>query len=142
MRIHIDHTQPRLKHNTIFVFGSNLAGRHGKGAAKAAHDNYGARHGIGVGQVGNSYAIPTKDAKLVPLPLNVIAVYAEGLCDWVLVNPDLDFHMTRFGCDLAGYKDEQIAPMLAKIKDAPNVSWTQAWADILQMPCDLQSQAL
>lgn len=56
----------------IFVFGSNLAGRHGKGAALFARRNHGAIYGQGVGRQGNSYAIPTKDAKLRTLPLVTI----------------------------------------------------------------------
>jgi len=60
-----------------FVFGSNLAGRHGKGAALTAQRHYGAEHGFGHGHHGMSYAIPTKDAELNPLSLSEIRHFAE-----------------------------------------------------------------
>ena len=58
------------KPNQIFVFGSNLAGRHGKGAALAAHKNYGAEYGVGIGRTGMCYAIPTKDKNFVTLSIS------------------------------------------------------------------------
>jgi hypothetical protein len=61
----------------IFVFGSNLAGRHGKGAALEALRHYGAKRGVGFGHEGLSFAIPTKDEKLKRLPLPKINGYAQ-----------------------------------------------------------------
>lgn len=95
----------------IFVFGSNLAGRHGKGAALTARTKYGAVSGVGVGPTGNAYAIPTKDAKLEPLPLDTIRIFVGGFIKHARFNWDHTFNVTRVGCGLAGYKDEQIAPM-------------------------------
>lgn len=95
----------------IFVFGSNLAGRHGKGAALEALKNHGAIYGNGSGPQGNSYAIPTKDAKLNTLPLDTIENYVQDFFSYADVNSELEFNVTRIGCGLAGYKDEQIAPM-------------------------------
>jgi len=88
----------------IFVFGSNLAGRHGKGAALAATKTYGAVYGIGEGRTGNSYALPTKDANIKTRSLVAIN------------NPDLDFQVTKIGCGLAGFKESDIAPLF---KNAP-----------------------
>lgn len=100
----------------IFVFGSNLAGRHGRGAAKAALNTYGAVYGKGIGRQGNSYAIPTKDENLKTLPLWKINDYVEEFLNYARGNPNLKFNITRIGCGLAGYTDEQISPMF---QDAP-----------------------
>lgn len=97
----------------IFVFGSNLAGRHGKGAAQEAHRKHGAIYGNGHGRQGNSYAIPTKDEKLKTLPLDKIKEYVDIFLDYALVHPELLFKVTAIGCGLAGYKPEEIAPMFA-----------------------------
>lgn len=101
----------------IFVFGSNLAGRHGKGAALHARSHHGAVYGIGVGQTGNAYAIPTKDERLNVLPLHVIAVHVAAFLAYASAHPDLTFQVTRIGCGLAGYRNDQIAPMF---KGAPS----------------------
>ena len=97
----------------VFVFGSNLAGRHGKGAALYAKQHHGAIYGQGVGLQGNSYAIPTKDAKIKTLPLSVIAMYVKMFLKFAQDNQNLTFDVTRIGCGLAGYTDEQIAPMFS-----------------------------
>lgn len=98
---------------TIFVFGSNLAGRHGKGAARDAINNYGAIWGQGVGLQGNSYAIPTKDHSLRPLPLHLIKGYVDEFLKFARTNPRIVFNLTPIGTGLAGYTDLQIAPMFA-----------------------------
>ncbi|ATS92109.1 hypothetical protein HMSP1_64 [Sinorhizobium phage HMSP1-Susan] len=95
----------------IFVFGSNLAGRHGKGAALHARQQWGAIYGQGFGLQGRSYAIPTKDANLRTLPLDTIAVYVAMFLEFALSRPDLTFKVTAIGCGLAGYKPHQIAWM-------------------------------
>lgn len=99
------------KPRTIFVFGSNLAGRHGKGAALEARQKHGAVYGQGEGLQGDSYAIPTKDARLNSLPLESIASYVAKFIDFARQHPDLRFFVTEIGCGLAGYTREQIAPM-------------------------------
>jgi hypothetical protein len=101
----------------IFVFGSNLAGRHGMGAALDARVQHGAQYGVGVGRTGDSYAIPTKDEVLRTLPLTRIAGYVSDFLEYARTNPDLKFQVTRIGCGLAGYHDKDIAPMF---KDAPD----------------------
>jgi hypothetical protein len=95
----------------IFVFGSNLAGRHGKGAALFARQNHGAQMGTGIGRTGNSYAIPTKDTSLHTLPLRVIRQFVEEFLEYARKNPSLEFEVTRIGCGLAGYRNAEIAPM-------------------------------
>lgn len=97
----------------IFVFGSNLAGRHGAGAAKFAVENHGAIYGRGAGLQGRSYGIPTKDRNIVTLPLAVIARHVRDFIVFAKEHPDWTFNVTRIGCGLAGYTDAQIAPMFS-----------------------------
>lgn len=98
----------------IFVFGSNLAGRHGKGAAVMARRVYGARYGVGMGPTGRAYAIPTKDAQLKPLPLGIIRGHVSRFLAYAQGRPGEIFMVTRVGCGLAGYTDAQIGPMFAE----------------------------
>lgn len=100
----------------IFVFGSNLAGRHGKGAALHARQHHGAIYGQGEGLQGRSYAIPTKDDRIRTLPLDVIRLHVGKFLACARYRPDVRFLLTPIGCGLAGYKPEQIAPMF---RDAP-----------------------
>lgn len=95
----------------IFVFGSNLAGRHGKGAALTAMREHGAIYGQGVGLQGDAYAIPTKDRSLRPLPLGEIRLHVRDFIDFAIFVPDLQFRVTAIGCGLAGFRPAQIAPM-------------------------------
>lgn len=109
----------------IFVFGSNLAGRHGAGAALFARHNHNARYGQGTGLQGQSYAIPTKDQALKPLGLFTIGEYVREFLEFATENQWMTFNITRIGCGLAGYKDSQIAPMF---KDAPiNCKLPEGW---------------
>lgn len=99
----------------VFVFGSNEAGRHGKGAALDAVRKYGAIYGQGFGYQGNSFAIPTKDGSLRTLPTDRIAGYVVMFLEFALARPDLTFKVTPIGCGLAGYEPRDIAWMF----DAP-----------------------
>ncbi len=101
----------------IFVFGSNLAGRHGKGAALFAKQNHGAIYGQGYGLQGSSFAIPTKDGKLKTLPLTEIQKYVTMFIEFAEDHPLMTFQLTPIGCGLAGYKYSDIAPMF---KEAPS----------------------
>lgn len=101
----------------IFVFGSNLAGRHGAGAAKFAVKNYGAVYGQGWGLQGNSFAIPTKDENIKTLPLSFIRTYVEKFKGFARQHPELTFQLTPIGCGLAGYTYEDIGPMF---KNSPS----------------------
>lgn len=113
--------------SSIFVFGSNLAGRHGKGAALAARREYGAEYGVGEGRTGNAYAIPTKGHGLEVLPLASIERSVKQFLAYAAKHEDLKFLVTRVGCGLAGYKDHQIAPFF---QDATsNVQLPDEWLD-------------
>jgi len=101
----------------IFVFGSNLAGRHGKGAALYARTNHGAKLGVGEGLTGMSYALPTKDARLGVRSLQDIKVSVDKFLHLAHNTPYVTFNVTRVGCGLAGYNDAEIAPMF---KGAPS----------------------
>ena len=101
----------------IFVFGSNLAGRHGKGAALFAKQNHGAIYGQAYGLQGNSFAIPTKNSTLKPLSLYQIKPFINLFIRFAKEHPEYIFNLTRIGCGLTGYKDSDIAPMF---KNAPN----------------------
>ena len=100
--------------NQIFVFGSNLAGRHGKGSALEAKKKHGAITGVGEGRQGSSYAIPTKDHKLNILSIAAITLHIDQFLNYALRNPDLTFNIVDVGCGLAGYKPEQIAPLFTR----------------------------
>lgn len=99
----------------VFVFGSNLAGRHGKGSALEAMKNWGAIYGVGVGRQGNSYAIPTKDAKLNVLHLSNIEYYVNEFIAYAKFHKDTSFSVVAIGCGLAGYTPKQIAPLFANV---------------------------
>lgn len=122
-RWHLDNTTP--KGSWIFVFGSNLAGRHGAGAAKQAHVSFGAEYKVGKGPTGYAYAIPTKDAHLQPLSLQQIKLAIDEFLEYAFKHPTRRFFVTRICCGLAGFKDEEIAPMFVH---APlNCSFAQEW---------------
>lgn len=101
----------------VFVFGSNLAGRHGAGSALHAKIHHGARYGVGKGRTGDAYAIPTKDWHLRRLSLDAIAVHVAAFLAYASENPSLAFDVVKIGCGLAGYAESDIAPMF---RDAPD----------------------
>lgn len=98
---------------SIFVFGSNRAGRHGKGAAAYAENHWGAIYGVGEGRQGQAYGIPTKDYVLATLPLDAIKQHVKTFLSYAQHNPSLRFLVTEIGCGLAGYLPNEIAPMFA-----------------------------
>jgi hypothetical protein len=126
MKFHRDGTLPQ--NGEIWVFGSNLAGIHGAGAAKVAIDKFGAVWGKGDYHHGNSYAIPTKDKKINTIPLEWIANYVDEFVNFTHCNQGWLYFVTRVGCGLAGYKDEQIAPMF---RGAINCSFAEEWREYL-----------
>jgi hypothetical protein len=99
-----------LHPSILFVFGSNLAGRHGKGAALEASIDYGAIYGVGEGKMGRSYAIPTKNKMLHVLPLDEISKAVERFKEYIATS-DTSCYVTAVGTGLAGYKHDDIAPM-------------------------------
>jgi hypothetical protein len=100
----------------VFVFGSNTAGRHGKGSALEARQNWGAISGQGIGRQGNSYAIPTKDVHLRTLNLQAIQKYVKDFLNYAEENWTDTFTVVAIGCGLAGYDARWIGPMF---KGAP-----------------------
>lgn len=100
----------------IFVFGSNLAGIHGAGAAKYAVDHHGAIWGRGIGLQGDSYGIPTKDRQINTLPLFKVIEHIQEFIKHARMNPSVEYKVTRIGCGLAGFNDATIAPLFT---DAP-----------------------
>lgn len=121
--------EPANVSREIFVFGSNLAGRHGKGAALHARLHHGAAYGVGLGLTGSAFAIPTKDRDIRTLPLSEIERYVTRFKVFAAERQDLTFRLTPIGCGLAGYKPEQIAPMFS---DAPaNVSLPDEFKAVL-----------
>lgn len=116
----------------IFVFGSNIAGRHGAGAAAYAHKFEGAVYGNGVGHHGNSYALPTKDINIQTLDLADVKQFVDLFIQYAELNPELEFKVTRIGCGLAGYKDSEIAPLF---NNAPsNCQFDSVWAGYISKP--------
>lgn len=95
----------------IFVFGSNKAGVHGSGAAMDARRFYGAVHGVGEGFTGLCYALPTKMTPYFPMGLSEVRCHVEKFLEDARNHADLRFRLTRVGCGLAGFSDEDIAPM-------------------------------
>ena len=112
-------TPDRIEHlnkNEVFVFGSNLAGQHGGGAARIAYGEFGAIWGQGVGMQGQSYAIPTMHGGVAE-----IKPYVDQFIEYAKQHPDLVFLVTRIGCGIAGFSDEQIAPLFKEAIDVENI---------------------
>lgn len=105
-----------LKENEIFVFGSNLAGRHGGGAARLAYTRFGAIWGQGVGLQGKSYAIPTMQGGV-----ETIKPYVDEFISFARQHSERTFLVTRIGCGIAGFRDEEIAPLFKDAIDVENV---------------------
>lgn len=130
------HTHPEervlsLPPNHVFVFGSNIAGRHGKGAALIAKQHFGAVQGISYGLIGRSFAIPTKNAFMKTLSLERVAHFAKMFQLDVSARPETVFYLTRIGCGLAGYTDAQIAPLFAyRLLD--NILYPESWVPYLR----------
>lgn len=114
----------------IFVFGSNLAGRHGKGAALYAREHYGAEYGVGVGRTGNSYAVPTKDYLLKVLTLGAIGRHLADFVAYAKEHPEDTFMLTPIGTGLAGYTREQIYSLLKQLDVPSNVLFTKEWFNL------------
>lgn len=110
----------------VFVFGSNLAGRHGKGAAKYAKENLGAEYGVGEGPTGKCYALPTKDENIKTRGLGDIQDSVRRFLDYASMSDD-DFLVTPVGCGLAGYKPYQIRSLFMKYPISDNVYFSKEW---------------
>ncbi len=115
-----------LSPNEIFVFGSNLGGMHGGGAARIAYNKFGALWGQGVGIQGQSYAIPTMHG-----PLSEIKPYIDEFLEYAKQHPQNQFLVTRIGCGIAGFRDEEVAPLFVEALNIPNISLPKKWIPII-----------
>lgn len=118
-----------LADNEIFVFGSNLAGAHGGGAARAAYNRFGAVWGRGVGLQGQSYAIPTMQGGV-----ETIKPYVDDFIRFAAENPQLSFLVTRIGCGIAGFRDADIAPLFAQAIDIDNIILPRSFVNCIAAP--------
>ena len=109
-----------LRDDEIFVFGSNLAGMHGGGAARMACRCFGAVWGQGVGLQGQSYAIPTMQGGV-----ETIRPYVDEFIDFARRHPHLKFLVTEIGCGIAGFTPDEIAPLFAAAVSVVNI-WLPA----------------
>ena len=116
-----------LKQNEIFVFGSNLAGAHGGGAARLAYNRFGAIWGQGVGLQGQSYAIPTMQGGV-----ETIKPYVDEFICFAKTRPDLKFYVTQIGCGIAGFKVEEIAPLFARAYDTSNIILPEDFVEVMR----------
>lgn len=116
-----------LKDNEIFVFGSNLQGSHGGGAAAIAAKQFGAIWGQGVGLQGQSYGIPTMHGGI-----EEIKPYVDEFIEFAKQNPNLKFLVTRIGCGIAGFTEEEIAPLFAEGVNVENVYLPDTFLDIIE----------
>ena len=127
---------PPLLRDMVFVFGSNLAGRHGKGAALYARQHFGAKTGVGEGLTGRAYAIPTKDANLRTLPLDAIAESYARFIAVVHERPAWAFYLTPFGTGLAGHSLESIRSIVRGHPLPRNVFLAPDWVTARQTAGD------
>jgi len=111
-----------LQPNEIFVFGSNLKGLHGGGAAYIAYRKFGAIMGQGVGLQGHSYAIPTMQGGV-----ETIRPYVDEFIEFAKVHPELTFLVTRIGCGIAGFTNEEISPLFKDAHDVENIVLPEGW---------------
>lgn len=118
----------RLEPDEVFVFGSNLAGHHGGGAARAALNKFGAIWGQGVGLQGQSYAIPTMQGGV-----ETIRPYVDEFIEFARQHPALKFYVTRIGCGIAGFRGEEIAPLFADAAGVENIILPKSFADLLAL---------
>ncbi|MFN3566147.1 MAG: hypothetical protein ACK4V1_09235 [Burkholderiaceae bacterium] len=114
----------------IFVFGSDLAGRHAEGDALIALRDHGAVYGRAVGLQGRSYAIPVRDENGKPLPVPVIARYVKAFLRFAEIHREMTFHVTRIGCGHGAHRNEDIAPLFAGA--APNCRLPPGWRRIVE----------
>ena len=105
-----------LADNEIFVFGSNLSGHHGGGAAYIAYKKFGAIYGQGVGLQGHSYGIPTMQGGI-----ETIKPYVDDFIEFAKKKPQYKFLVTRIGCGIAGFSEEEIAPLFSEVVNVDNI---------------------
>lgn len=116
----------KLEPNEIFVFGSNLKGLHTGGAARIAYNKFGAVWGVGVGLQGNSYAIPTMQGGV-----DTIEPYVNEFLRFAMLHQELTFYVTRIGCGIAGFSDEEVAPLFDMAIEMTNVILPKSFHTLL-----------
>lgn len=122
-----------LQPNEIFVFGSNLSGIHGGGAAFFADNNFGAIWGRGVGIQGQSYAIPTKSKGIErALTIDEITPYVNAFVIFANANKDKTFLVTAIGTGLAGIKESEIAPLFTEAIKSENIYLPKQFIQIIK----------
>ncbi|MBE6291359.1 MAG: hypothetical protein E7091_02935 [Bacteroidales bacterium] len=117
----------KLAENEIFVFGSNLAGYHGGGAARIALEKFGAIWGQGVGMQGQSYAIPTMQGGV-----ETIKPYVDEFIEFAKAHTEYTFLVTRIACGIAGFRPCEIAPLFAGTLEVENVTLPEDFVKIIQ----------
>lgn len=116
-----------LGEDEVFVFGSNLEGMHGGGAARTAYQRFGAVWGEGVGHHGQSYAIPTMHGGV-----EQIRPYVDEFVEYARANTHLRFLVTRIGCGIAGFRDEQIAPLFSEALNCSNIILPREFVEAIE----------
>ena len=115
-----------LENYEVFVFGSNLQGQHAGGAAVIAEQKFGAVWGEGVGLHGQTYAIPTMHGGI-----EEIKPYVDEFIEFAKQNPNLKFLVTRIGCGIAGFTEEEMAPLFAEGVNVENVYLPDTFFDVI-----------
>lgn len=116
-----------LRPNEIFVFGSNLGGFHGGGAAELAYRSFGAVWGQGEGLQGQSYALPTMVQTVAEMQ-----PYVDRFIVCAQLHPELKFYLTEVGCGIAGFTVEEVAPLFVKALEVPNIVLPERFFRVLQ----------
>ena len=116
-----------LEDNEIFVFGSNLNGLHGGGAARIAYQKFGAQWGKGVGMQGKSYGIPTMHGGV-----EVIKPYVDEFIEFASQHKEYTFLVTRIGCGIAGFSPNEIAPLFAKAIEIENILLPEDFVQVIE----------
>lgn len=116
-----------LADDEVFVFGSNLEGLHGGGAALLAYERFGAIWGQGTGLQGKSYGIPTMHGGI-----DAIAPYVDEFIAFARDHKELKFLVTEIGCGIAGFTVEEMAPLFKDAMDEENIYLPQRFIKILE----------
>lgn len=116
-----------LKPDEVFVFGSNLQGFHGGGAARVAQMKFGAIWGQGIGMQGQSYAIPTMQGGV-----ETFKPYVDQFVAFAKEHTELFFYVTRIGCGIAGFKDQDVAPLFVDASTVENICLPESFAKIIE----------
>ena len=117
----------KLPKNCIFVFGSNRAGQHIGGAARLAHEKFGAEMCVGEGLTGQSYAFPTLDKNMQPVTAFDLLKSKMRLYSWCWSHPEKTFYLTKVGCGIAGFKEEDMQLVFADNVSVLNLIRPKNW---------------